>query len=119
MNVCKKDVQISIIGLQVTQHYQACVNVEDGEPGFLSPSGRLYLMIAGRGADSSSPSSGRNWLQLVLPERFCQVFDRLRSYFPYKSSLLCHLKCTRFSRRASILYQPSLNKANSAITIWR
>lgn len=81
--------------------------------------GRLCLMIVGRDADSSSPSSGRNWLQLVFPERFCQVFDRLRSYSPYKSFLLCHLKCTCFSRRASILYHLGLNKANSAITIWR
>ena len=79
--------------------------------------GRLYLMMAGRTADSSSPSTGRNWLQLVFPERFCQVFDRLRTYSPYKSFLLCQLKCTQFSRRASILYHPSLNKANNAITI--
>lgn len=81
--------------------------------------GRLYLMIAGRDADSSSSSSGRNWLQLVFPERFCQVFDRLRSYSLYKSFLVCHPKCTCFSRRASILQRPSLNKANSAIIIWR
>lgn len=86
---------------------------------FLLMAGWLSLRIAGRDANSSSPSSGRNWLQLVFPERFCQVFDRLRSYSLYKSFMLCHLKYTCFSRRASILYHPSLNKANSAITNWR
>lgn len=76
------------------------------------------LLTAGRDVGSSLLSRGRNRLQLVFPGRFCQVFDRLGSYSLYKSFLLCLLKCTCFSRRASILYHPCLNKAKSAITIW-
>lgn len=109
VNVCEGDVQLSVIGLALSRH--ALMLRMRNLVSFLLLVGRSSLRIAGGDADSSSPSSGRNWLQLVFPERFCQAFDRLRSYSPYKSFVLCHFKYTCFSRRASILYHPSLNKA--------
>lgn len=89
-----------------------------GLPSALLIVGRLRLLMAG-GWRSFISELWKEPAAISFPGRFCQVFDSLRSYSPYKSSLRCHLKCTCFSREASILRHLRPNKASGAITIWR